>query len=444
MVLGIRMVEKHYYVYGYLHPEEGWIYIGLTTQPLERRLINQHLNSSCDNIERRWVPMLEESSMYYMELSNEAEMKMVELYFIDKYKPLINKKDVFSGGGTMTLTTPKWKKFVCEQAVDYCRLISEEEKKIGEVEDLKMKLAEEKQRLKKKELDLEQQIQETNTVKESLQNTSVLANISCSHKQPLKASSLTHTVGNEEIITYYERFPHSNLKFYGKGYKTTGKECGIVIGKETFYVIEDGENSKELSWRKDGVTDYVNGIVLSAYEGTIGVVPESPQYYVETEQWLLNRIEKLKKTTYDLNKYSFAEILEMPNDDENDWWINDKYFEDHYNEKPGYKDVHTVAITWRKKRRIVELGVSGCDEEGYLHDSIDVEHWLKLGKKSWPLILENEQWGDVIYQTLKSKDKVWFSYKNNSNEEHRVQEIEKLQKELNECREEIKNLANVA
>lgn len=99
-----------HYVYRYMHPDYPWLYVGKTDVDLKQR-IRQHTYSG-DNIPRKYESLLNESSIYYIELDNSLQTTYIEKLLIDKYKPFLNKADIIQDAPCpVEFTLPKWKKF---------------------------------------------------------------------------------------------------------------------------------------------------------------------------------------------------------------------------------------------------------------------------------------------------------------------------------------------
>lgn len=99
-----------HYVYRYMHPDYPWLYVGKTDDDLAKR-IKTHQTCSTDNIERKYLDLLNESSIYYIELNSSVQTDYVEKILIDKYKPFLNKKDKNGATCEIEIVLPKWKKF---------------------------------------------------------------------------------------------------------------------------------------------------------------------------------------------------------------------------------------------------------------------------------------------------------------------------------------------
>lgn len=99
-----------HYVYRYIHPDYPWLYVGKTDVDLEQR-IRQHTYSG-DNIPREYEYLLNESSIYYIELDNSLQTTYIEKLLIDKYKPFLNRADIIQESSCpIEFSLPKWKKF---------------------------------------------------------------------------------------------------------------------------------------------------------------------------------------------------------------------------------------------------------------------------------------------------------------------------------------------
>lgn len=90
------------YVYKYVHPDYPWLYVGKADTSFEDRVYRH-------SKEEKFIPFLDEVKIYYIELENKAQSRMVELYLIDKYKPYLNVMDKYKGVSLFQLNLPEWK-----------------------------------------------------------------------------------------------------------------------------------------------------------------------------------------------------------------------------------------------------------------------------------------------------------------------------------------------
>lgn len=96
-----KMISK-FYVYKYVYNDEI-IYIGKTNNM--KRRVYQHSK------EEKFKPYLS-SEIYYIELSNKAEIKALETLLINEYKPILNVQDKYqSNSGLLVLGDVQWKQF---------------------------------------------------------------------------------------------------------------------------------------------------------------------------------------------------------------------------------------------------------------------------------------------------------------------------------------------
>ena len=84
---------KEYYIYKYLNKNEEIIYIGLTSRPIQRR-IKEH---EVEELQK------ETYRIEYAKVMTEADMRMYELYYINKYNPKFNVRDLYVDGNQITL-----------------------------------------------------------------------------------------------------------------------------------------------------------------------------------------------------------------------------------------------------------------------------------------------------------------------------------------------------
>ena len=95
------------YVYKYVHPDYPWLYVGKADTSFEDRVYRH-------SKEEKFIPFLDEAKIYYIELKNKAQSRMVELYLIDKYKPYLNQMDKYEGTSLFELNLPEWKIYTKE------------------------------------------------------------------------------------------------------------------------------------------------------------------------------------------------------------------------------------------------------------------------------------------------------------------------------------------
>lgn len=84
---------KEYYIYKYLNKNEEIIYIGLTSRPIKKR-IKEH---EVEELQK------ETYRIEYAKVKTEADMRMYELYYINKYNPKFNVRDLYVDGNQITL-----------------------------------------------------------------------------------------------------------------------------------------------------------------------------------------------------------------------------------------------------------------------------------------------------------------------------------------------------
>lgn len=94
-----------------MHPEYGCLYIGRAENLNDRLLC--HSNYKDDNIDRKYENLLEESIIFYKELQNKAEGVCIEAYYINKFKPLLNKSLKYKGqDSSIQMKSQPWKMFI--------------------------------------------------------------------------------------------------------------------------------------------------------------------------------------------------------------------------------------------------------------------------------------------------------------------------------------------
>ena len=73
-----------YYIYRYFNKNEEVIYVGLTSRPIQKR-IKEH---EVEELQK------ETYRIEYAIVETAADMRMYELYYINKYNPKFNKRDL--------------------------------------------------------------------------------------------------------------------------------------------------------------------------------------------------------------------------------------------------------------------------------------------------------------------------------------------------------------
>lgn len=96
---------KEYYVYKYIDDKTNdIIYVGLSDRPLHYR-IKEHSK------EDKFIPYLDNTSVYYAVLANKTEMKVMEKLLIDKYTPILNDMDKHEETMDIEFTEPFFEKY---------------------------------------------------------------------------------------------------------------------------------------------------------------------------------------------------------------------------------------------------------------------------------------------------------------------------------------------
>lgn len=99
------------YLYKFVHPEKGIIYIGKAkSQKCLYQRVQSHLHSLTDNIDRVFEEDLKASAIYCMALSdvNPTELNIAENILINKYKPICNKADKHEGNSLNVTLAENW------------------------------------------------------------------------------------------------------------------------------------------------------------------------------------------------------------------------------------------------------------------------------------------------------------------------------------------------
>lgn len=196
-----------HYVYRYIHPDYPWLYVGKTDDDLTKR-IKTHQTCSTDNIERRYLDLLNESSIYYIELNSSVQTDYVEKMLIDKYKPFLNKKDKNGATCEIGITLPKWKKFNIQ---------------VGDAKSPVLKIG--------------------FTSEDTNYNRNSVIDIGA--------------IDIHEIYDYFDKFPKSNIKFISRMYDEFSRDTVFKISKTGVRVLHQKKLAFRASLRsRDWITNY--------------------------------------------------------------------------------------------------------------------------------------------------------------------------------------------
>lgn len=88
-----------HFVYKYVS-ENKIIYVGKVDSDLKRR-VEEHAK------ETKFLPYLENAEIYCMRLANSTETTILELYLINKYKPVLNVTAKYEGISNIHIQEPE-------------------------------------------------------------------------------------------------------------------------------------------------------------------------------------------------------------------------------------------------------------------------------------------------------------------------------------------------
>ncbi len=94
-----------YYIYRYFNSKNKVIYVGLTGRPIKRRVYEhktEDLQKETDHID-------------FATVATESDMRMYELYYINKYQPKYNRRDMYIDGQTLHLPELTFQPYLEEQ-----------------------------------------------------------------------------------------------------------------------------------------------------------------------------------------------------------------------------------------------------------------------------------------------------------------------------------------
>lgn len=95
-----KMAAVEHYVYKYLWNNQV-IYIGKVDSDLQRR-VEEHAK------EEKFQPYLDQSDIFCIPLVNQTETTFLELYLINKYKPILNFAAKYEGISNIQVQEPPW------------------------------------------------------------------------------------------------------------------------------------------------------------------------------------------------------------------------------------------------------------------------------------------------------------------------------------------------
>ena len=322
-----------YYVYRYMHPDYPWLYVGKTID-LDGR-IRSHDNSNNDNIDRKYAKLLLESTVYFLTLNNSAQMNLVELYLIDKYKPYLNKKDKHNSKSTLELKIPKWEKYIRSHEFQKSDLAKNAKKVKKEIEIIDNEIAE-------LETVRSNKIAEISSFKKSIEQLTKIE--SDFHQFKIDASSILrksfvnnsnksfYHIDTDEINLIFKEFPESNLKFYLDLYNAHGDAETMLSDKNGIWTYTNfNEDEKKFICQRDSL---LLDCLQSARETSVThFYSTSISPYILLKTIYENRLFHLKIELNDLShmikEYTFKELINTTlSTQEGDWYEDkDKIFQ---------------------------------------------------------------------------------------------------------------------
>lgn len=84
----LPIYKYYFYVYMYIHPEYGCIYIG-QTKNLDQRY-KQHYSNGDRFLKKEYVQLMREADVWYLVLESKRECYYLEEYLIKLFRPFLN------------------------------------------------------------------------------------------------------------------------------------------------------------------------------------------------------------------------------------------------------------------------------------------------------------------------------------------------------------------
>lgn len=234
-----------HYVYRYMHPDYPWLYVGKTDGDLAKR-IKTHQTCSTDNIERKYLELLNESSIYYIELNSSVQTDYIEKMLIDKYKPLLNKKDKNGAACKIEITIPKWEKFNFQASQQY----------------------------------------KTSTLSVGF----VSEDVNYNRNSVMDIGS----VDIHEVYDYFDKFPKSNIKFVSIMYDEFSRDTVFKISKTGIRILHQKKLAFKASLRsRDWITNY------DLFSSITGYYPNDYLAYENLLEIYRDKLKSLKQSLQD-------------------------------------------------------------------------------------------------------------------------------------------------
>lgn len=281
------------YVYRYMHPDYPYLYVGIAKDLSNR--IASHDNNETDNIDRKYLPLLHESIVLYIEVATKHRAKYIESYLIDKYKPVANKAEKTDSICEFEISNIKWKKYV--RKIDL--LDNPYENAIKSMEDAMDKMdkalfqTKTKIKVKQNEIDYEKRklLSSKKTVEYTKDNTEAV-------KQVINNSL---KIKNSDIELFYKEFPDSEITFFSEFETNYGQHHKIVRAKNVLTYYIDGIMSQETA-----INLTCANIYMLAVGDILGWLVDSAiyfqlmkNYYFKEHQDALDKYDFFSKNTLD-------------------------------------------------------------------------------------------------------------------------------------------------
>lgn len=104
---------KKFYIYRYYNKNDEVIYVGLTARPIAKR-VKEH---EVEELQK------ETARIEYSTVESAADMRMYELFYINKYKPKYNKRDLYKDGVNLSIPELKFIPFLSNKNAEFESII---------------------------------------------------------------------------------------------------------------------------------------------------------------------------------------------------------------------------------------------------------------------------------------------------------------------------------
>ncbi len=223
-----------FYVYRFLDVENQIIYVGKTNNIKNR--MRQHFGKNGHLSEECYEQV---SLVECIELDSESDMSVLELYFINKWKPVYNSSNKYSSTMSIEIDESNF----CWESLEQMEYNPK-----GEIDALKQVTDKYKNQLKEKDEEIAKLNQSLLSTKSQCDSLKIdLKNLN-SQRTTRKRKSKAKEFSYSEIKTVLSY--HSDVVFLGKAFLNDNRSpmCEIFVYKQSGKITIEDTVSKRVSW----------------------------------------------------------------------------------------------------------------------------------------------------------------------------------------------------